>query len=179
MHTSKLYLSSCDLQTTFSSYTEQSLVQWNIRRKVKDDGKPQDTKLNSIIIWIDIVLWVQLSSKLVSIAGSIFIVMIITEGRISLLLNMSYFQINREELHFSETYNDVSHNNRVIVRNYFYFYETSRDISVGIATGYGIDRRSSFLGRDRRCFCTPQCSHRLWGPPSLLSNGYWGLFARG
>jgi hypothetical protein len=31
----------------------------------------------------------------------------------------------------------------------------------------------------RRFFCSSQCPDRLWGPPSLLSNGHLGLVPRG
>jgi hypothetical protein len=38
-------------------------------------------------------------------------------------------------------------------------------------------------GRDRgsgkRYFSFAKCSAQLWGIPSLLSNGYWGLFSLG
>jgi hypothetical protein len=30
-----------------------------------------------------------------------------------------------------------------------------------------------------RIFTSPYRKGRLWGPPSLLSNGYWGFFPRG
>jgi hypothetical protein len=44
---------------------------------------------------------------------------------------------------------------------------------------YGLDGRDSIPGRDKRFVSTPQRPDRLWGPPSLLSNGYWGLIHRG
>jgi hypothetical protein len=31
----------------------------------------------------------------------------------------------------------------------------------------------------RDLFTTPQRADRMWDPPSLLSNGYWGLFTQG
>jgi hypothetical protein len=52
----------------------------------------------------------------------------------------------------------------------------SQDSSVGIVTGYMLDRLGSIPGRDKRYFSSPQCPDQLWGPPTLLSNGYWGLF---
>jgi len=42
----------------------------------------------------------------------------------------------------------------------------SRDSSVGIVLGCGLDDRGSRV-------------QRLWGTPSLLSNGYQGLFPWG
>jgi hypothetical protein len=46
-------------------------------------------------------------------------------------------------------------------------------VSVGIARGYLLDHQGAISGRVRN-FSLFQCSGRLWGPPSLLSNGYWG-----
>jgi hypothetical protein len=51
----------------------------------------------------------------------------------------------------------------------------SAGITVGIATGYWLDGRGSFPGRDRRLFSTPHLPDRLWGPPSLLSMGTGGF----
>jgi hypothetical protein len=51
----------------------------------------------------------------------------------------------------------------------------SRDSSVGTVTGYGLDGRSSIPGV-ARFFSSPQRPNRLWGPHSLLSDGYRGLF---
>jgi hypothetical protein len=57
----------------------------------------------------------------------------------------------------------------------------SRDSSVGIATGYGLDDRGVGVRVPvgSRIFSSPRRPHGVWGPPSLLSNGYWGLFPRG
>jgi hypothetical protein len=52
----------------------------------------------------------------------------------------------------------------------------SRNGSVGIAMGYGLDRRSSIPGRGKIFFSIPQRPEWLWGPPGLLSNGHRGSF---
>jgi hypothetical protein len=55
----------------------------------------------------------------------------------------------------------------------------SRDSSVIIVTGCGLDDRGSIPGRDKKYFSTPQRPDRLWVPSSLLSNRYRALFPRG
>jgi hypothetical protein len=50
-----------------------------------------------------------------------------------------------------------------------------RDISVGIATRYGLDGRGSNPGGGE-IFRT--CPDRPWDSPSLIYNGYW-VFLRG
>jgi hypothetical protein len=45
--------------------------------------------------------------------------------------------------------------------------------------GYRLDGRGSIPARDKRFFTTTPHPDRLWGPPSLLSNMYWGLFSQG
>jgi hypothetical protein len=58
------------------------------------------------------------------------------------------------------------------------FHIVSRDISVSIATGYGLEGPVSIPG-SARFFSSPQHPDRLWSPSSLLTNGYRGLFPRG
>jgi hypothetical protein len=53
--------------------------------------------------------------------------------------------------------------------------EGSRDSSVAIVTGYGLDSPGSIPG-SARFFSSPQ---RLWGPPSLLFNEYRGALSSG
>jgi hypothetical protein len=57
----------------------------------------------------------------------------------------------------------------------------SRDSSVGIATGYGLDDRGVGVRVPvrSRIFFSPRRPDRLWGPPNLLSNGYGGVLPRG
>jgi hypothetical protein len=55
---------------------------------------------------------------------------------------------------------------------------TRRDSSIGIATGYELGDRGSIPGRGKR-LSIPERSDRLWGPPSLLSNGYQKFFPWG
>jgi hypothetical protein len=50
------------------------------------------------------------------------------------------------------------------------------DSSVDIALGYGLDDRGSIPGGWWEFFSKPPRPEQLWGPPSLLSNGYQGLF---
>jgi hypothetical protein len=50
----------------------------------------------------------------------------------------------------------------------------------GVATGYGLDGRGVGVRVPvgPRLFSSPRRPDRFWGPPSLLSNGYQGLFPR-
>jgi hypothetical protein len=53
----------------------------------------------------------------------------------------------------------------------------SRGSSVGIATGYGLDDGGVEVRVPvgSRIFSSPCRPDRLWGPPNLLSIGYWGV----
>jgi hypothetical protein len=53
---------------------------------------------------------------------------------------------------------------------------TAQKFGVGIATG--LDGPGSNPG-SARFLSSPQRPDRFWGSPSLLSNGYRGLFSRG
>jgi hypothetical protein len=54
------------------------------------------------------------------------------------------------------------------------YYKNSRDSSVGIPTGYRMESRGLIPDRGEIFLFSPLilCSDRLWGPPSLLYNGY-------
>jgi hypothetical protein len=54
-----------------------------------------------------------------------------------------------------------------------------RNNSVSIVTSLWLDDRGSIPGRGREFFSSLPRSDRLWGPPSLLSNGYRGPFLFG
>jgi hypothetical protein len=64
----------------------------------------------------------------------------------------------------------------IFILSYFYPLLMSRDSSVGIATGYGLDDGGVGVRVPvgSRIFFSPRRPDRLWGPPSLLSNRYRG-----
>jgi hypothetical protein len=57
----------------------------------------------------------------------------------------------------------------------------SRGSAVGITTGYELDDRGVRVRVPvgSRIFSSPRRPDRLWGPPSLLYNGYRRIFLRG
>jgi hypothetical protein len=69
-----------------------------------------------------------------------------------------------------------------VAHNLATFLNRSRGSSVNIVSGYGLDDRaigvrSSAGAKDFSLY--PLYPDRLWGPPSLLYNGYRGSFSRG
>jgi hypothetical protein len=60
-------------------------------------------------------------------------------------------------------------------------YPLSWDSAVGLATGYGLDGRGVGVRVPvgSRIISSPRRPDRLWGPHSVLSNGYRELFPRG
>jgi hypothetical protein len=58
-------------------------------------------------------------------------------------------------------------------------FRRSRCSSVSIVTRLRDGRRGFDSSQARGLFSLPLCPDRLWGPPSLVSVGYWGLFSLG
>jgi hypothetical protein len=67
----------------------------------------------------------------------------------------------------------------VLVQSFYEWY--GRDSAVGVATGYGLDGEGVGVRvPEGASFPSSPCRpDRFWGPPSLLSIWYRGLFSRG
>jgi hypothetical protein len=76
---------------------------------------------------------------------------------------------------------DLQIDNNLNWKIYIEYIIPKLDSVVGIATGYGLDDQGVRVRVPvgSRIFSSPSHPDRLWGPPNLLSNGYWGLFPRG
>jgi hypothetical protein len=60
--------------------------------------------------------------------------------------------------------------------------DRSQGSSVRIVSDYRLDDRAievQYVAEAKRIFLYPLCPDCLWGPPSLLSNGYQGSFSGG
>jgi hypothetical protein len=66
------------------------------------------------------------------------------------------------------SYPSIRHHHLLFFFHFLFIILGSRDSSVGIVTGYGLDDRGVGvrIPVGSRIFCSPQCPHRLLGPPS-------------
>jgi hypothetical protein len=68
-----------------------------------------------------------------------------------------------------------------IISHLYFIIIKSRCSAVGIAPEYGLNDQGVGVRVPvgLRMLISPYSQDRLWGPPSLLSNGYRGLIPRG
>jgi hypothetical protein len=79
-------------------------------------------------------------------------------------------QVQSRNPHFTRIYIFT----RRYLKCFFLSVCRSRVSSGSIVSDYGLDGLGSIPGRGKGFFLYPLCPDRLWGPPSLLSNGYRG-----
>jgi hypothetical protein len=87
----------------------------------------------------------------------------------------SNFLANSYSLHLCPCASNFPYLFPSIISNYYQVL-LSRDSSVGMVTGYGVDGRGSIPGSGKRYFSSAACLDRLWGPPSRMYNEYNGAF---
>jgi hypothetical protein len=102
------------------------------------------------------------------------------EGNSPLLLVTSRILVYRLLLVFLLSFCLESFRENLIFVHIPYIFG-SRGSAVGIATGYGLDDRGVGVRVPvgSRIFSSTRRPDWLWGPTSLLSNGYRGSFPRG
>jgi hypothetical protein len=83
--------------------------------------------------------------------------------------------------HTDPSIHPAIHDSIVLLLDLSHFFSFLILYTVGIATGYGLDDREAGVRVPvgSRILTSPCLPDRLWGSPTLLSNGYWGLFPRG